>query len=199
MHGETGLARCMGKNKKQLHAYCFGKVWWPGFSVKQVVNLGLGGGSCARSCASCAGSSTGPGPFCLESFMSIASPFSPTLSMALHYVVWGLLPIQDPGCRFILRPDPPILGSAPDPWILHVLCAVLLRRSCARGRAGTLFAPDIRTSNYSKCCLMRVLCVSYATSYAHSKCLMRLMRVLCRFFVALICFLLNTVYIYRTG
>ena len=93
MHGEMGLARCMGKNKKQLHAHCFGKVWWPGFSVKQMINLSLGERSYARSYASYAGSSTGPGPFCLESFMSIAFPFSPSLSMALHYVVWGLLPI----------------------------------------------------------------------------------------------------------
>ena len=76
-------------------------------------------------------------------------------------------------------------------WV-HTVClhsfrsltsyARVLWRSYARGAPDILITPDARTSSVFEKCLMCVLCDAYATSSAHSKSLMRLVRVLCPFF-----------------
>ena len=63
-----------------------------------------------------------------------------------------------------------------DPRIVHVLCAGLFRRSYARTLLSFLTSRDFRGGRVFEECLMR----AYATSYAHSKSLMRLMHVFCR-------------------
>ena len=79
-----------------------------------------------------------------------------------------------------------------DPRILHILCAGLFRRSYARRLLGTLISPDVRPGRVFEECLGRALCDVLCASYAHSKGLMRLMHVLCRFCLRSF-FLLNTV------
>ena len=97
--------------------------------------------------------------------------FSVACSLPRKCLMRGLMRLMRGSC-----------AASPDPWILHVLCAGVVRRSYARRRAGTLITPDVCTSSFFEDCLMRVLCDVLCASYAHSKRLMRVMRVLCRFF-----------------